>query len=161
MEECRLCPRNCGVDRSKKTGFCGETNEIRAARAALHMWEEPCISGERGSGTVFFSGCVLRCVFCQNGNIADGLVGKKITTERLADIFMELQGKNAHNINLVTPTHFVPQIVEALKLAKKNGLTIPVVYNTGSYENVETIKMLEGLVDIFLPDFTAHIIGNV
>ena len=152
MEECRLCPRNCGVDRSKKTGFCGETNEIRAARAALHMWEEPCISGERGSGTVFFSGCVLRCVFCQNGNIADGMVGKKITIERLADIFTELQEKGAHNINLVTPTHFVPQIVEALKLAKKNGLTVPVVYNTGSYENVETIKMLEGLVDIFLPD---------
>ena len=133
-------------------GFCGETGEIRAARAALHMWEEPCISGTKGSGTVFFTGCVLRCVFCQNGNIACGNTGKIISVERLSEIFLELQNKGAHNINLVTPTHFVPQIKSALIAAKNNGLIIPIVYNTGSYENVETLRMLDGLVDVFLPD---------
>lgn len=150
---CRLCPRNCNVDRSgEKTGYCGMTNEIYAARAALHMWEEPCISGERGSGAVFFTGCQLRCVFCQNAQIAAGQAGKKISVERLAEIFIELQEKHANNINLVTPTHYVPQIIKALDIAKKNGLVIPIVYNTSSYENLETLKMLDGYVDVYLPD---------
>ena len=150
---CALCPRNCQADRlNGKTGFCGQTNEIRVARAALHMWEEPCISGTNGSGTVFFSGCTLRCVFCQNTNISSGNHGKLISPNRLCDIFLELQTQGANNINLVTPSHFVPQIVQALELSKQNGLTIPIVYNTGSYEAVETLRMLEGLVDIYLPD---------
>lgn len=123
------------------------------ARAALHYWEEPCISGEEGSGAVFFSGCSLHCVFCQNRHIANGAAGKKISKERLAEIFLELQQKGANNINLVTPGHFVPQIVAALEQAKGRGLSIPIVYNTSSYEKVETLKRLEGLVDIYLPDF--------
>ena len=134
MSGCTLCPRMCGADRENgKTGFCGETGEIRAARAALHMWEEPCISGKEGSGTVFFTGCTLRCVFCQNHEIAGSKVGKVISEERLAEIFLELQGKGANNINLVTPTHFVPQIIRALQSAKKQGMYLPVVYNTGGY----------------------------
>ena len=154
MSGCTLCPRMCGADRENgKTGFCGETGEIRAARAALHMWEEPCISGKEGSGTVFFTGCTLRCVFCQNHEIAGSKVGKVISEERLAEIFLELQGKGANNINLVTPTHFVPQIIRALQSAKEQGMYLPVVYNTGGYERVETLKMLDGLVDIYLPDF--------
>lgn len=154
MSGCTLCPRMCGADRENgKTGFCGETGEIRAARAALHMWEEPCISGKEGSGTVFFTGCTLRCVFCQNHEIAGSKVGKVISEERLAEIFLELQGKGANNINLVTPTHFVPQIIRALQSAKEQGMHLPVVYNTGGYERVETLKMLDGLVDIYLPDF--------
>ena len=128
------------------------TDKLCVARAALHMWEEPCISGEEGSGAVFFSGCTLRCVFCQNRNIATAKTGKIITTDRLAGIFLELQEKGANNINLVTPTHFAVQIAEAVIKAKKDGLKIPIVYNTGSYENIETLKMLDGLVDIYLPD---------
>ncbi len=153
MTNCTLCPRNCGVDRlAGQTGFCGQTAELTAARASLHMWEEPCISGTRGSGTVFFSGCNLKCVFCQNHSIAVGEAGRAVTTEHLAEIFLTLQEKSAHNINLVTPCHFVPQIRAALERAKFHGLTVPVVYNTGSYESVETLKMLEGLVDVYLPD---------
>ena len=152
--DCCLCPRNCHVDRTQgKTGYCGQTDQIRAARAALHMWEEPCISGDAGSGAVFFSGCTLGCVFCQNHEIAGSKVGKVISEERLAEIFLELQGKGANNINLVTPTHFVPQIIRALQSAKEQGMYLPVVYNTGGYERVETLKMLDGLVDIYLPDF--------
>lgn len=150
---CNLCPRNCNADRSSgKTGFCGQPNEIKAARAALHMWEEPCISGTRGSGTVFFSGCTLRCVYCQNSNIASGNQGKIISTERLSDIFLELEQQGAANINLVTPSHFMPQISKALELSKAQGLTLPIIYNTGSYEHVETLKQMEGLVDVYLPD---------
>lgn len=150
---CRLCPRECNADRAKgEIGYCGESNDLRVARAALHMWEEPCISGETGSGTVFFTGCPLKCIFCQNNTIADGSVGKSISTERLAEIFLELQKKGACNINLVTATHFVPQIIAALKLAKAKGLSIPVVYNCGGYEKVETLRLLDGLVDIYLPD---------
>lgn len=153
MESCGLCPRECKVDRSSgKIGFCGVSDKVKAARAALHMWEEPCISGEEGSGTVFFSGCPLRCVFCQNRDIALSKQGKEISIERLSEIFLELQAKSANNINLVTPTHYVPQIAEALRMAKQNGLRIPIVYNTSSYEKVETLKLLEGLVDIYLPD---------
>lgn len=154
MEKCRLCPRTCGADRKHgETGFCGETETVRVARAALHMWEEPCISGEEGSGTVFFTGCTLRCVYCQNHTISGGEVGKEISIERLAQIFLELQEQRANNINLVTPTHFVPQIVKALDLARKQGMTLPVVYNTGGYESVETLRLLDGYVDVYLPDF--------
>ena len=155
MEKCcSLCPRNCAVDRAAgERGICGQTNEVKAARAALHFWEEPCISGKEGSGTVFFSGCSLHCVFCQNEEIANGTVGKIITIERLAEIFLELQGKGANNINLVTPGHFIPQIKKALTLAKARGLHLPIVYNTSSYESVAAIKSLEGFVDVYLPDF--------
>lgn len=150
---CRLCPRECKVDRrAGKTGFCGMTSEVMAARAALHFWEEPCISGTEGSGAVFFSGCTLRCVFCQNHEIAAGAVGKPVTEERLSRIFLELQEKGANNINLVTATQFLPTVIPALQHAKKMGLTIPIVYNTSGYEKVETLRLLEGLVDIWLPD---------
>lgn len=158
-QQCNLCPRGCLVDReSGKIGYCGQNAKLRVARAALHFWEEPCISGTEGSGTVFFCGCPLRCIFCQNYQIANGkriggeTVGKEITVDRLAEIFLELQKQGANNINLVTGTHFVPQITEALVFAKKQGLVIPIVYNTGSYERIETLRMLEGLVDIYLPD---------
>ena len=153
LQDCTLCPRNCHSDRIHgQTGYCGQTDQITAARASLHMWEEPCISGQTGSGTVFFSGCNMGCVFCQNHTISKGETGRPISTDRLAEIFLELQSRNACNINLVTPTHFVPQIIDALQLAKKQGLTIPVVYNTSSYEKIETLKMLDGLIDIYLPD---------
>lgn len=151
---CECCPRMCRADRANgPLGYCGMPKEVYVARAALHMWEEPCISGENGSGTVFFSGCNLRCVFCQNDCIANGSVGKQISEERLAEIFLELQEKGANNINLVTPTHYVEAIKRALKISRKGGLCIPIVYNTSSYENLETIQGLEGYVDIYLPDF--------
>ncbi len=155
LTDCTLCPRNCHVNRAAgNIGYCGQTSEIAAARAALHMWEEPCISGTNGSGAVFFSGCNMRCVFCQNYDIAHSKAAcKTITVLRLAEIFLELQEKGAHNINLVTPTHYIPQIAQALQQAKKDGLTIPIVYNTGSYEKVESLKLLDGLIDIYLPDF--------
>lgn len=154
MKKCTLCPRSCAVDRSMgETGICGQTENLKVARAALHYWEEPCISGTAGSGTVFFSGCALHCVFCQNAKIANGSAGREISTERLAEIFLELQEQGANNINLVTPGHFAPQIITALKSAKRQGLYLPIVYNTGSYESVDTIQSLEGLVDIYLPDF--------
>ena len=154
---CRLCPRECGVDRSASRGFCGMGEAPRLARAALHQWEEPCISGDpddsgqTGSGTVFFSGCVMRCVFCQNHDVSAGGFGKDVTVERLTEIFLELQQRGAYNINLVSPTPFVPQIIRALDIAKPR-LTIPVVYNTGGYERVETLRTLEGKVQIYLPD---------
>ncbi len=153
MAVCDLCPRSCQADREHgKTGYCGVSGELRVARASLHMWEEPPISGTCGSGTVFFTGCALRCVYCQNRKIALADLGKVISVSRLAEIFLKLQEKKAHNINLVTPSHYVPQIVEALRLAKLQGLKLPIVYNTGSYEKVETLRMLEGMVDIYLPD---------
>ena len=152
--KCALCPRVCRAEREKKkTGFCGETDVVRVSRAALHMWEEPCISGKQGSGAVFFTGCTLRCVYCQNYHISNGEVGKEVDVSRLSEIFLELQEKGAANLNLVTPTHFVPQIICALKIAKAEGLKLPVVYNTSGYEKVDTLKMLEGYVDIYLPDF--------
>lgn len=157
LSDCTLCPRNCHANRieyhtSKQLGYCRQTSNITAARASLHMWEEPCISGQTGSGTVFFSGCNMRCVFCQNYHISTGRTGKNISIARLCEIFLELQEKQACNINLVTPTHFVPQIVQALETAKNHGLIIPIVYNTSSYEKVDTLKMLDGLIDIYLPD---------
>lgn len=141
------------VNRHTGTGYCLMTDRLKVARAALHMWEEPCISGERGSGAVFFSGCTLRCVFCQNYKIAAAKVGKYITVDELADIMLRLQNNQANNINLVTPTHYAGQIAEALIKAKDRGLKIPVVYNTSAYENVDTLKIMDGLVDVYLPDF--------
>ena len=151
--QCSLCPRMCRTDRENTTGYCGVKNTLRVARAALHFWEEPCISGEEGSGAVFFTGCNLRCVFCQNYQIARAEQGKEITVERMTEIFLELQKQKANNINLVTATHYVPQVVQALEQAKMQGLNLPVVYNCGGYECVETLKMLDGFVDIYLPDF--------
>lgn len=155
MKECRLCARNCGIDRTRFPGRCGMTAEIRAARAALHMWEEPCISGKEGSGAIFFSGCPIGCVFCQNREIALGKAGKVVSLHRLAGIMLELQDKGANNINLVTPTQYVPQIIAAVRMARDESarrLRIPVLYNTGSLETPETVRKLEDTVDIFLPD---------
>lgn len=153
LKECHLCPRNCGVDRlAGQKGFCGVDAGIMVARAALHMWEEPCISGKEGSGAVFFSGCSLGCAFCQNRTISKGQSGKVITVEHLAELFLDLQAQKANNINLVTAGHFLPQVREALILAKEQGLTIPVVYNSSGYEKTEILRYLEGLVDIYLPD---------
>ena len=186
MEQCRLCGRRCGINRTLRAGRCGMTERVYAARAALHMWEEPCISGKEGSGTVFFTGCPLGCVFCQNREIAlgrrrtsqrgmasafgvrvsgesvfeasenigsyDETIGVPVTEEQLAETFLDLEGQCANNINLVTPTHFVPQIIRAVRIARARGLAIPIVYNTGSYETEETVRSLEGTVDVFLPD---------
>lgn len=153
LTSCTLCPRACGVNREQGVrGACGETAQIRLARAALHFWEEPCISGTRGSGAVFFTGCQLRCVYCQNQPIAHGAVGKEVSLSRLVDIFFELEEQGANNINLVTPDHFIPQIAEAIKTAKSRGFTLPFVYNTGSYVTVEALQTLDGLIDSYLPD---------
>lgn len=153
-ENCLLCPRKCGINRSTgQTGVCGVSSEIKVARAALHYWEEPCISGKRGSGAVFFSGCSLHCVFCQNREISDGKEGKVISKERLSDIFMELADKGANNINLVTPGQYIPDIVWAVNDAKSRGMKLPTIYNTSGYENVTDLKLLEGIVDVYLPDF--------
>lgn len=149
--ECTLCPRKCRVDRTIKTGFCGQSDELKIARADMHFWEEPCISGTRGSGTVFFSGCTLKCCFCQNFEVSQQSKGYNISVGELADIFLMLQDKGAHNINLVSPTPHIPNIIEALDMIK-GKLKIPVVYNCGGYENVDTIKMLDGYIDIYLPD---------
>lgn len=153
-ENCLLCPRKCGINRSTgQTGVCGVSSEIKVARAALHYWEEPCISGKRGSGAVFFSGCSLHCVFCQNREISDGKEGKVISKERLSDIFIELADKGANNINLVTPGQYIPDIVWAVNDAKSRGMKLPIIYNTSGYENVTELKLLEGIVDVYLPDF--------
>ena len=153
FKNCTLCPRKCNVNRLEgKRGYCGMDGTIRAARAALHMWEEPCISGKKGSGAVFFSGCGLRCCFCQNRDIAIGDSGKEISVERLAEIFLELQEKGAANLNLVTGAHYVPHIISALELARGKGMNLPVVYNSSGYESVETIRRLDGYVDVYLPD---------
>lgn len=178
LDECTLCYRNCKVNRNNnQVGFCKASNKVTLARASLHLWEEPPISQEKGSGTVFFSHCNLNCVFCQNYSISQGIkkehlsshsstilkdknsnnkssvIGMEVSIERLSEIFLELQEKGANNINLVTPTHYVPQIIEALKIAKKNNLTIPILYNTNTYDSVETIKLLNGYIDVYLPDF--------
>ncbi len=150
---CTLCPRVCGVDREKTRGVCGERAALRVSRASLHLWEEPCLSGEHGSGTVFFTGCGLGCIYCQNHRIAHAHCGKEITVLRLADIFLELQSQGAANINLVTGVHFTPHIVKALDIARQKGLILPVVYNSSGYERVETLRMLEGYIDVYLPDY--------
>ncbi len=151
---CTLCPRACGVDRTKGAhGFCRSGSEPLVAYSMLHEWEEPCLSGKRGSGAVFFSGCPLGCVYCQNQKIARGGVGKPYSAEELASLFLSLEEKGAHNVNLVTAAHFVPHVIRAVAIARKGGLRIPTVYNTSGYESVETLKALEGTVDIYLPDF--------
>jgi len=153
LKDCTLCPRECHVDRtSGNKGFCKATDELMVARASLHMWEEPCISGDEGSGTVFFSGCSLGCVYCQNSSISKGLAGRIITIERLAEIFLELQNKGANNINLVTPDHYVLHIMEALDISRNKGLKLPVVYNCSGYEKTETLRLLERYIDVYLPD---------
>lgn len=150
---CMLCPRQCGVNRlAGQTGFCGMDAALRIARAALHFWEEPCLSGAEGSGTVFFSGCNLRCVYCQNHDISTGKAGTAVSPDRLAEIFLELQAKGANNINLVTGAPFLPHIVYAINKSKKDGLVIPIVYNSSGYESLEALQRLDGLIDIYLPD---------
>ena len=151
-KNCNLCPRKCSVDRTKQKGACMAESVLRCARASLHMWEEPCISGARGSGTVFFSGCPLHCVYCQNEVISSNSFGIEITTERLSKIFFELEDKGAENINLVTPSHYTPHVIEAIKMAKSRGLSLPFVFNSGGFESVETLRQYEGLIDIYLPD---------
>lgn len=154
LSGCRLCPRECGADRqSGERGFCQEGVLPVVARASLHMWEEPCISGERGSGTVFFSGCGLRCIYCQNHEIALGRRGREMSVSELAALFIGIQEKGAHNLNLVTPSHFAAAVRDALLLSKQIGLEIPVVYNCGGYEKPESLGLLDGLVDIYMPDF--------
>lgn len=154
LEQCTLCPRECKVNRQEgKIGYCKEASTIVVARAALHYWEEPCISGESGSGAVFFSGCAMGCVFCQNKKIAAGVVGHEITIDRLVDIFFELKEQGALNINLVTASHYVPQVITAIKIAKERGFDLPFVYNCSGYEKPDTIALLEGVIDIYLPDF--------
>ena len=154
LNECVLCPRKCMINRNNgEIGFCKAGNKLKIAKAYLHMWEEPPITGENGSGTIFFSNCNLRCLFCQNYYIGEEGNGVEISIDRFSDICLDLQKQGATNINLVTPTHYVPLIIEGIKLAKKNGLTIPVVYNSSGYENVDTIKLLNGIIDVYLPDF--------
>lgn len=165
LNECKLCIRNCKVNRNdNKIGFCKASNKVMIAKASLHLWEEPPISMGKGSGTVFFSHCNFKCVFCQNYNISQdnkmhknscnsSVTGKEVSIERLSEIFLELQKKGANNINLVTPTHYVPQIIKAIDIAKSNGLNLPILYNTNSYDSLETIKSLEGYIDVYLPDF--------
>lgn len=150
--KCILCPRRCGIDRNVKTGICGVGWLPKVARAALHEWEEPCISGTNGSGAIFFSGCSLKCVYCQNKAISDGKSGVEILVEQLAEIMLKLQDEHAHNINLVTPTHYIDAIIPAIKQAKKTGLHIPIVYNTSGYEEAEAVRSLEGCIDVWMPD---------
>lgn len=152
-KECRLCPRECGTDRNITTGYCKEKSSLHVSRAALHMWEEPCVSGSKGSGTIFFSGCNMGCVFCQNKKISRGKTGKIISFERLVEIFFELKEKGANNINLVTGDIYIPTLIKAIDKAKAQGIGIPFLFNTSSYLKVDSIKALEGLIDIYLPDF--------
>lgn len=154
LSDCTICPRNCHVNRlAGETGYCRTGAGIILARAALHMWEEPCISGERGSGTVFFSGCSLGCVYCQNEQIAKNHIGKEVTIERLVDIYFELKSQGAANINLVTPTHMLYDVISSIQSAKQQGFDLPFVYNCGGYEKPESIRLLDGLIDVYLTDF--------
>ena len=152
-KKCNLCPRNCLIDRTKTLGYCKATDKVKVARSALHYFEEPSISGTNGSGTIFFSNCNLKCCYCQNKEISTDGFGKEVSIERLSEMMLELEEKHANNINLVTPTHYVPSIIEAIKLARSKGLSIPIVYNTSGYESVETLKLLDGYIDIYLTDF--------
>ncbi|MCR1970799.1 radical SAM protein [Clostridium cochlearium] len=153
LNQCRLCPRECNVNRlTGEVGYCGASEKLMVSRAALHFWEEPCVSGENGSGTVFFSNCNLKCVFCQNHCISQENLGIEISIERLSEIFLELEENGANNINLVTPTHYAPQIIEALKLSKASGLNIPILYNSNGYDSLDTLKALDGYIDVYLPD---------
>ena len=152
LERCTICPHKCGINRTKKAGKCNSTDKIKIALYSTHDFEEPCISGEKGSGTIFFSNCNMNCIYCQNYEISQLGKGKEITIEELADIMIRQQEKGVENINLVTPTSYAIQIIKAIKIAKSKGLHIPIVYNTNGYENVETLKLLEGYIDIYLPD---------
>ena len=152
MKPCELCPRKCRVDRVNRLGFCGADENLRVALVNLHRWEEPCLVGENGAGTIFFAHCNLRCVYCQNFSISHGGFGAAISIERLAEIFLEQQQRGASNVELVTPTHYADKICAAIDLAKAHGLHLPIVWNSNAYENVETLEMLRGRVDIFLPD---------
>lgn len=152
LKSCMLCPHKCGVNRYKSVGVCGASNKLKVAYYSLHEWEEPVISGDKGSGTIFFSNCNMKCIYCQNKKISTGGYGKVISNKRLGEIMLELQERGVHNINLVTPTHYVPQIASVLHKIKDKELKIPVVYNTSSYENVGTIMMMKGLIDIYLAD---------
>ena len=152
-KKCNLCPRNCLVDRTKTLGYCKATDKVKVARSALHYFEEPSISSTNGSGTIFFSNCNLKCCYCQNKEISTDGFGKEVSIKRLSEMMLELEERGANNINLVTPTHYVPSIIEALKIAKDKGLSIPIVYNTSGYESVETLKLLDGYIDIYLTDF--------
>lgn len=152
LKQCKLCPKKCGINRFEKPGLCGVSDKITVAKAFLHQWEEPCISGGKGSGTIFFSGCNLNCIFCQNYKISQERYGKEITIGRLAEIMLELQEQGAININLVSPTSYALHIIDAVTKAKAAGLSIPVIYNTNGYENVETVEALNGTVDVYLPD---------
>jgi len=154
--KCNLCPRKCGADRNNGSGFCGMDSKVRVARSALHMWEEPCISGEAGAGTIFFVGCSLRCRYCQNYKISSCKNADDypiVSDEELVQLMLKLENQGANNIDLVTPTHYVPNIINAVKLARAEGLTLPIVYNCGGYESLETLDMLKDTVDIFMPDF--------
>ncbi len=153
LEKCNICPLKCGINRNKYSGRCGASKNIKIALASLHYFEEPCISGKNGSGTVFFSNCNLKCVYCQNYKISHLGFGKKISVSHLADIFLSQQKRGANNINLVTPTMYVPHIISAIKLAKQKGLNIPIIYNSSGYESIDTIKSLNGYIDVYLPDF--------
>lgn len=154
LENCRLCNRFCGVNRiNGDLGICKANDKIKIARAALHKWEEPPVSGEIGSGTIFFSHCNLKCVFCQNHEISQEYSGAYISIKRLSEIFLELQEQGAANINLVTPTHYIPQIIEAIEISKSKGLSLPILYNTNGYDSLEAIKLLDGYIDVYLPDF--------
>lgn len=152
MGKCMICPRNCNIDRDQQVGVCSVGNTIRIGRIAPHMWEEPCISGQKGSGTVFFAGCNLKCVYCQNEKLSRARAGREYSVEDVAAEMLKLQEIGVHNINLVTPTHYIPQIVQVLRLAKERGLSLPIVYNTSGYEKVESLRCLEGLVDVYMPD---------
>lgn len=151
-EKCNLCPHNCNINRKNTLGYCKASDKVKIAKYCLYMYEEPCISGNNGSGTIFFSGCNMNCLYCQNYEISESCQGKIVDENDLVNIYLTLQKQKAHNINLVTPTHYVPTIKKSLEIAKEKGLNIPIVYNTSSYENIETIKMLNNLIDIYLPD---------
>lgn len=152
LKSCNLCNRNCNINRYLSQGVCGANETLKVARCALHYYEEPCISGKNGSGAIFFSNCNLKCIFCQNKKISTNGYGEEISIKRFSEICIELQNNKAHNINLVTPTMYVPHIIKGIKKAKENGLNIPIIYNTSSYENVSTIKMLDKTIDVYLPD---------
>ncbi len=150
---CNLCPRKCNIDREKVTGYCGGGRDASVSHTMLHHWEEPCISGKNGSGTVFFSGCQLKCVYCQNRKISRTVSGKTYSTDELASLFLSLQDKGAHNINLVTPDHYIYQIAESLEKAKENGLNVPIVYNTSGYVTPQAVRFIGRYIDVYLTDF--------
>ena len=162
FKNCNLCPRNCNINREKEHGYCHANNKLKIARAALHYYEEPCISGTNGSGAIFFTYCNLKCIFCQNYEISTKNIGKEISIEKLSDICLNLQKEGANNINLVTPTHYIPLIKKALIKAKNKGLTIPIIYNTSGYEKASSLKLLEGLIDIYIPDlkYKSELLGK-